>query len=258
MITDLSQGTAQLLLTTHSRCCHKGCAILGAAALCQGLSTDNGREGTTCTCSCPLCVTRATGTSPAWASLKLHKGLQPWEHPVLTPWQGGAAGTLPGGPLGAEPLNQAGAGQSHGAGRQAASTFFVLGGFSPGTQAASQPLCAQQKGGTAFPAASLISQHWRPLRATTGSSGAGRQDFCGLGKGAQHPPRTGVPSPCAMPLCFAPFSPGHGWVQLDAVSRRRLPSVSSLLIQTQGAFPESARARPGTPLGRACSGQRRA
>lgn len=41
-------------------------------------------------------------------------------------------------------------------------------------------------------------------------------------------------------------------MQPDAVSRRQLPSVSSLLIQTQGAFPDSARVCSGTPLGRAC------
>lgn len=43
----------------------------------------------------------------------------------------------------------------------------------------------------------------------------------------------------------------HRWVQQDAVSRRWLPSVSSLLIQTQHTFPDSARACPGTPLGQA-------
>lgn len=42
------------------------------------------------------------------------------------------------------------------------------------------------------------------------------------------------------------------------MSRRRLPSVSSLLIQTQHTFPDSARACSRTPLGQACLGQRRA
>lgn len=99
-----------------------------------------------------------------------------------------------------------------------------------------------------------------PLRATIGSSGAGRQDFCGLEKRPQHPPCIGVPSPCGNCGLF-PFpqeSSRHRWVQPDAVSRRRLPNVSLLLIHPQRAFPDSARARSGTPLGQACLGQRHA
>lgn len=91
VITDLNEGTAQLLLMTHSKCCHKGhhgCASLGAVFLCQGLSTDNGREGTTCTCSCPCCVTCATTTTAARASLKLYKGAAPLGAPSAHPMAG--------------------------------------------------------------------------------------------------------------------------------------------------------------------------
>lgn len=94
-----------------------------------------------------------------------------------------------------------------------------------------------------------------PLRATIGSGGAGRQDFCGLGKAPQHTPCTDVPSPCAVLCGLLPFPQAasrHGWVQLDAVSRRCCRAAPEFLIQTQRAFPDSARACSGTPLGQAC------
>lgn len=77
-----------------------------------------------------------------------------------------------------------------------------------------------------------------------------------MGWGKDSSIRPALMSPARM-LCHCGLLPfpqeasRHGWVQPDAVSRRWLPSCSSLLIQTQGAFPDSARACSGTPLGQA-------
>lgn len=180
---------------------------------CARASAQIRREGTTCTCSCPPCVTRATATTAAWAPLKLYKRAALLRAPTAHPMTGrGLLGSFLGVPWE----------QSHSPGRcwvqprrweTAASALFVLGGFSPGTQAASQPLYAQQKGGTSVPSrianqaalAATAAATCAPLRATIGSSGAGRQDFCGLGKGPRHPPCADVPSPRGMHCGLLPF-----------------------------------------------------
>lgn len=97
-----------------------------------------------------------------------------------------------------------------------------------------------------------------PLRATMGSSGAGRLVWAGERTAASALHRCPQPvwHAIVVLLPFPQEASRHGWVQPDAVSRRWLPSVSSLLIQPQLAFPDSARACSGTPLGQACLGQR--
>lgn len=112
VITALNHGTAQPLLMTHSRCCHKGHhshAILGPAPLCQDLSTDNGKERT-CTCSCPHCVPHATATTATWASLKLYKRAAPLAAPSAHLGQGGSCRDPSRGSLGSRATRQAGAG----------------------------------------------------------------------------------------------------------------------------------------------------
>lgn len=242
MITDPNQGTAQLLLMTHSKCCHKGHrgrAILRVPPLCQGLSTDNGREGTTCTCSCPCCVTCATTTTAAWASLKLYKGAAPLGAPSAHPMaKRGLLGSIPGVPWE----------QSHSPGR----CWIEPQRLETGGQPALCPLwwflsrhtgclpafVRSTKRGNSVPSrianqaalAAAAAATCAPLRATIGSSGAGTQGFCGLGKGPQHPPCTDVPSPCGMPLWFAPFSPRSLSARMGAARCREQEVAAERLL----------------------------
>lgn len=117
-----------------------------------------------------------------------------------------------------------------------------------------------KKGEQALPSASLIRQWPGHVNPT--------QSHCWQEWGRGDPQVKTPASPAhvgcccgALPAPQGASRPWHAhtgdteWVQPDASSRRRQLRVSLLLNQTQGAFPDSSRARSGITHRQACSGQ---
>lgn len=245
---------------------------------CQGLSTDNSRERTLFPCCdtchwCPSCL----------ASLRQH-GLEAaeWAAPSGALYTQAMAGR---GLLGCLPgsVERETQKQSHSLGRcwlelrrGKAGSWRALcpRWFLPRAHRLPPSLCTlNKKGEQALPSASLIREsrwlaaqphvpHTRPLLAgeEIGASWAGaKSSLCSLHRHPQPTP-TAVCSlfPREAPASSTTGTRNAGWVQPDAVSRRRLLSVSLLLNQTQRTLPDSARARSGITHHQACSGQRHA
>lgn len=108
VITDPNQGIAQLLLRTHSKCCHKGhrgCAILEAAPPVPGPQHRQWQRGNHLhlflSLPCDMCHHYRSRLGIPEA---VQRGCTPGSTQCSPYGREGAAGIHPRGPLGAEPL----------------------------------------------------------------------------------------------------------------------------------------------------------